>query len=144
MHIWGRVGPRVGSGRVRLFVDNRGSGRVNVSPGRVQEKWPVDNSALPQTHKFKYEIMGIWIKTLPSSLVNVQQPHTFIYVTFPLYQLIPPKIKLSTNSKCMQRLITSYLVDKCMQWLLTSYLVLTNACNGYWFYILLTNVCNGC
>ena len=33
-----------GSGRVRLFVGNRGSGRVNVSPGRVQEKWPVDNS----------------------------------------------------------------------------------------------------
>ena len=24
-----------GSGRVRLFVGNRGSGRVNVSPGRV-------------------------------------------------------------------------------------------------------------
>ena len=31
----GRVGPRVGSGRVRLFVGNRGSGRVKVSPGRV-------------------------------------------------------------------------------------------------------------
>ena len=49
MHIWGRIGPRVGSGRVRLFVGNRGSGRVNVLPGRVgsgrvQEKWPVDNS----------------------------------------------------------------------------------------------------
>ena len=35
---WGRVGPRVGSGRVRLFVGNRGSGRVNVSPGRVGSK----------------------------------------------------------------------------------------------------------
>ena len=38
-----------GSGPVRLFVRNRGLGRVNVSPsrvrsGRVQEKWPVDNS----------------------------------------------------------------------------------------------------
>ena len=33
-----------GSGRIRLFVGNRGSGRVNVLPGRVQEKWPVDNS----------------------------------------------------------------------------------------------------
>ena len=31
----GRVGPRVGSGRVRLFVGNRGSGQVNVSSGRV-------------------------------------------------------------------------------------------------------------
>ena len=27
-----------GSGRVRLFVGNRGSGRVNVSPGRVGSK----------------------------------------------------------------------------------------------------------
>ena len=34
----GRVGPRVGSSRVRLFVGNRGSGRVNVSPGRVGSK----------------------------------------------------------------------------------------------------------
>ena len=31
------------SGRVRLLVSNRGSGRVNILPGRVQEKWPVDN-----------------------------------------------------------------------------------------------------
>ena len=42
------VGSGSGSGRVRLFVGNRGSGRVNVSAGRVgsrvQEKWPVDNS----------------------------------------------------------------------------------------------------
>ena len=40
---------RVGSGRVRLFVGNRGSGRVGsgqrfAGSGRVQEKWPVDNS----------------------------------------------------------------------------------------------------
>ena len=37
MHIWekGWAAGRVGSGRVRLFVCNRGSGRVNVSPGRV-------------------------------------------------------------------------------------------------------------
>ena len=35
-----------GSGRVRLFVGNRGSGRINVSPGRVQEEWPVDNSGM--------------------------------------------------------------------------------------------------
>ena len=27
-----------GSGRVRLFVGNRGSGLVNVSPGRVRSK----------------------------------------------------------------------------------------------------------
>ena len=38
MYIWGRVGPRVGSVRVRLFVRNRGSGRVNASPGRVGSK----------------------------------------------------------------------------------------------------------
>ena len=53
---------RVGSGRVRLFVGNHGSGRVgsgrvgsgrvgsgrvNVSPGRVREKWPMDNSGMP-------------------------------------------------------------------------------------------------
>ena len=49
MYIWGKVEPRVGSGRVRLFVGNRGSGRVGstfrrVGSGRVQEKWPVDNS----------------------------------------------------------------------------------------------------
>ena len=40
---WGRVGQRVGSGRVRQFVGNRGSGRVGstfrrVGSGRVQEK----------------------------------------------------------------------------------------------------------
>ena len=33
-----------GSGQVRLFGGNRESGRVNVSSGRVQEKWPVNNS----------------------------------------------------------------------------------------------------
>ena len=40
------MGGRVESGRVRLFVGNRGSGRVNDSPGRVgpKKKWPVDNS----------------------------------------------------------------------------------------------------
>ena len=32
---WGRVWQRVGSGRVRLLVINRGSGRVNISAGRV-------------------------------------------------------------------------------------------------------------
>ena len=33
-----------GSGRVRLFAGNSGSGRVSVSPGWVQEKSTVDNS----------------------------------------------------------------------------------------------------
>ena len=32
MHIWGKGRA---AGRVRLFVVNRRSGRVNVSPGRV-------------------------------------------------------------------------------------------------------------
>ena len=34
------------AGRVRLFVGYRGSGRVKFSPGRVQEKWHVDNPGL--------------------------------------------------------------------------------------------------
>ena len=41
MHIWGK-GPA--AGRVRLFVGNRGSGQRFAGSGRVQEKWPVDNS----------------------------------------------------------------------------------------------------
>ena len=40
----GRVRPRVGSGRIRLFVGNLGSGQRFAGSGRVQEKWPVDNS----------------------------------------------------------------------------------------------------
>ena len=35
-YIWGRGG--LGSGQVRLFGGNRGSGRVNVSPGQVGSK----------------------------------------------------------------------------------------------------------
>ena len=42
----GRVGPRVGSGQNFCRQSRVGSGRVNVSSGRVQEKWPVDNSDL--------------------------------------------------------------------------------------------------
>ena len=34
----GRVGPRVGSGRVRLFVGNRGSGQRFAGSGRVGSK----------------------------------------------------------------------------------------------------------
>ena len=61
MYIWGRVGPRVGSGWVRLFVGNRGSGRVGstfrrVGSGRVQEKWPVDNSVTYSFVSNKFEI----------------------------------------------------------------------------------------
>ena len=49
MYMWGKGRA---TGRVRLFVGNRGSGRVHVSPGRVQEKWPVDNSDIQwQMHK---------------------------------------------------------------------------------------------
>ena len=33
-----------GSGRVGLFLGNRGSGQRFAGSGRVQEKWPVDNS----------------------------------------------------------------------------------------------------
>ena len=43
MYIWGKGSGR-GSGRVRLFVGNRGSGQRFAGSGRVQEKWPVDNS----------------------------------------------------------------------------------------------------
>ena len=40
-----------GPGRVRFFVGNHGSGRVVsgqrfAGSGRVQEKWPVDNSVV--------------------------------------------------------------------------------------------------
>ena len=34
-YIWGKG---LAAGRVRLFLGNRGSGRVNVSPGRVGSK----------------------------------------------------------------------------------------------------------
>ena len=48
MYRWrkGRAAGR--SGRVRLFVDNHGvgSGQRFAGSGRVQEKWPVDNSGL--------------------------------------------------------------------------------------------------
>ena len=49
MYIWekGRAAGRVGSGRVRLFVGiagRVGSGQRFAGSGRVQEKWPVDNS----------------------------------------------------------------------------------------------------
>ena len=48
LNLWNTSG-WVRSGRVRLFVGNRGSGRVGsgqrfVGSGRAQEKWPVDNS----------------------------------------------------------------------------------------------------
>ena len=39
-----------GSGQTFGQQSRVGSGRVNVLPGRVQEKWPVDNSAL---HRFR-------------------------------------------------------------------------------------------
>ena len=42
----GRGSGRVGSGRVKLFVGNRGSGQRFAGSGRVQEKRPVDNSDL--------------------------------------------------------------------------------------------------
>ena len=49
-----------GSGRVGLLVGNRGSGRaVNVSPDRVQEKWPVDNSALNPVTKVVWARLGV-------------------------------------------------------------------------------------
>ena len=37
-------GSGLGSGRVESDFWSAISGRVNVLPGRVQEKWPVDNS----------------------------------------------------------------------------------------------------
>ena len=56
------------SGRVRLFVDNRGSGRVNVSPGRVQEKLPVDNSA--SNHYCTWPLL---INFIPNTLTELQK-----------------------------------------------------------------------
>ena len=48
MHIWGRVGPQAGSDQTFCQQSRIGSGWVNVSPGRVQENWPVDNSEFNQ------------------------------------------------------------------------------------------------
>ena len=50
MYIWGEGSGR-GWGRVRLFVGNRGSGRVNVSPGRVGSKKSDPWTALPYLHR---------------------------------------------------------------------------------------------
>ena len=52
MYIWGKgwAAGRVGSGQTFCQQSRVGSGRVNVSPGRVQEKWPVDNSG-PESHE---------------------------------------------------------------------------------------------
>ena len=44
MYIWGK-------GRVRLFVGNRGSGRVHVSPGRVGYKKSDPLSTLKETDR---------------------------------------------------------------------------------------------
>ena len=43
---------RVGSGQTFGQQSRVGLGRVNVLPGRVQEKWPVDNSELEQRFLF--------------------------------------------------------------------------------------------
>ena len=49
MYIWGRVGPRVGSGRVGSDFLSAIAGRVGstfrrIGSSRVQEKGPVNNS----------------------------------------------------------------------------------------------------
>ena len=51
MYMWekGRAAGRVGSGQTFCLQWRVGSGRVKVSPGRVQKKWPVDNSVLDTT-----------------------------------------------------------------------------------------------
>ena len=73
MHIWekGRA-----AGQVRLFVGNRGSGGVNVSPGRVQEKWPVDNSGSASAISWTGDIQTRRIYRQPyyfiSSIVDIE------------------------------------------------------------------------
>ena len=59
----GRAAGRVRSGQTFCRQSRVGSGRVNVSPGRVQEKWPVDNVMLvplPQLlqHGLMNEVMN--------------------------------------------------------------------------------------
>ena len=74
MHMWGRIGPRVGSGQT--FFGSR-TGRVNVSPGRVQEEWPVDNSDICTIcflfyviHKIKKRNNWPWVRKLTKSILN--------------------------------------------------------------------------
>ena len=61
MHIWGkgRAAGRVGSDFLSTIAGWVGSGRVNVSPGRVQEKWPVDNSETERWKFFKCSVLKL-------------------------------------------------------------------------------------
>ena len=47
----GRAVGRVGSDFLSAIA-----GRVNVSPGRVREKWPVDNSGLIWAHRIYHAL----------------------------------------------------------------------------------------
>ena len=63
-------------GRVKLFVGNRGPGLVNVSPGRVQEKWPVDNSAL-------FSVAYSQVSEVEAKLISLSHPfHSFSILVY--------------------------------------------------------------
>ena len=68
----------VGSGQVRFL--SAISGRVNISPGRVQEKWPVDNSAV-----------GFKRHTLPKISVCMYVIHRL---------LLPNSVVITLKSTC--------------------------------------------
>ena len=71
-----------GSGRVRLFVGNRGSGRVGstfrrVGSGWVQEKWPVDNSMLFRNMFKKLDL--VLLKKLDFPTIKSRLHYTILY-----------------------------------------------------------------
>ena len=96
MHIWVRVGPRVGSGQT--LCRNRGSGRVNVSPGRVggcQEKWPMDNSG-------SYAVVTLQRPSnsaIPWGFKSRTDFHTFKHLFFGLLYHIIVSLSLSFYSQ---------------------------------------------
>ena len=59
MYIWGRVGPRVGSGQSFCRQARVGLVQGFAGSGQVQEKWPMDNSEpLPNTETYEQIIFS--------------------------------------------------------------------------------------
>ena len=56
---WGRVGPRVGSGQTFCRQSRVGSGQRFAGSGRVQEKWPVDNSGTHPQAMYIVRLIGL-------------------------------------------------------------------------------------
>ena len=75
MYIWGKGRA---AGRVKFFVGDREPGWVNVTPGRVQEKWPVTWTTLfsvwPHMTQYLHRNI-IWPQRFKAS-----QPYTNFWV----------------------------------------------------------------